>query len=161
MFTFLQISPVVFALVGLIIFVIGQFLKGTYKILFSLIGLTLIGLFVYKLLFIQNESENQLAYTDRGNNNFQVSYISIYFFTIGLNILGLILWLLAIIKVTFGKSIPKQSQIAILLSGGLVMILTLIIYKLFNNLVGAVCFPIMTIIYFIGFTNYYKGLKMQ
>ena len=161
MISILNVSPVIFAIVGLIIFVIGQFLKGTYKILFCFVGLAFIGLFIYKLLSIQNESENQLAYTDRGNNNFQISYISIYSITIGINILGFVLWLLAIIKVTFGKLIPRQSQTTILLSSGLVMILTFIIFKLFGNLIGAVFFPIITIIYFIGFTNYYKGLKTQ
>lgn len=134
-------------------------MKSRYKIFFSITGLLFVGIFAYKLLAIQNESEITTVYTDRGNSDFHFSQVSVYFLTIGINILGLILWLFAILKVTFEKSIPKQKQLTILLSGGLIIIISLIIYKLLGNLIGAVCFPIMTIAYFLAFNNYYKKLK--
>ncbi len=157
--TFINISPVIFAMGGLILFIMGQFMKSRYKIFFSITGLLFVGIFAYKLLAIQNESEITTVYTDRGNSDFHFSQVSVYFLTIGINILGLILWLFAILKVTFEKSIPKQKQLTILLSGGLIIIISLIIYKLLGNLIGAVCFPIMTIAYFLAFNNYYKKLK--
>lgn len=157
--TFINISPVIFAVGGLILFIMGQFMKSRYKIFFSITGLLFVGIFAYKLLAIQNESEITTVYTDRGNSDFHFSQVSVYFLTIGINILGLILWLFAILKVTFEKSIPKQKQLTILLSGGLIIIISLIIYKLLGNLIGAVCFPIMTIAYFLAFNNYYKKLK--
>jgi len=159
--TFINISPVIFAVGGLILFIMGQFMKSRYKIFFSITGLLFVGIFVYKLLVIQNESEITTVYTDRGNLDFHFSQVSVYFLTIGINILGLILWLFAILKVTFEKSIPKQKQLTILLSGGLIIIISLIIYKLLGNLIGAICFPIMTIAYFLAFNNYYKKLKLD
>ncbi len=155
----LKISPVIFAISGLILFIIGQFLKNRNKLLFSLSGLILVGLFIYKLWVVQNESELGLSYADRGNSAFYFPIFSILFFAIGINILGFILWLYSILKITFENSIPKQTQTTFLLSGALIMIAAFIIYKVFGSLVIAVCFPIMTTGFFIGFRNYYNRLK--
>ena len=158
---FLNISPVIFATTGLILFITGLFMKSRYKIYFSITGLIFVGLFAYKLLIIQNESELTSVYTDRGNSDFHLSQLSAYYLTIGINIFGLILWLFAILKMTFEKSIPKQKQITTLLCGGVVIIVSLIIYKILGNLIGAICFPIMTIAYFLAFNSFYKRLKTE
>lgn len=159
--TIFKISPVIFAVVGLLFFIFGQFLKPGNKIFFSITGLLFVGLFLYKLLIFQNESELFFAYADRGNQNFQISISQIYRLTFGINVLGLILWLFAILKVTFEKLIPKQSQLTILLSGGLIMIISLVIYKLFGNIIGAVCFPLLSIGFFIAFKTQYGRLKIR
>lgn len=162
---FLTISPAFFAVVGLLLFIGSQFLKNGFKLFCSIIGLLFVGFFIYKLLALEHESQLAYSYADRGNSAFHLSgasgFFSVIFLGIGINILGLIFWLSTMLRVTFGQLIPKRSQVIILLSGGLIFFLSLIIFKLFGNLVGTVCFPIMTIAYFISFNNFYKTLKAE
>lgn len=154
-----NISPVIFAVTGLIFFILGQFAKSKSKIILSISGLLLIGIFLYKLFIFQSQSELYFAYADRGNQNFHISIFQIFGLVIGINVLGLVFWLFVILKVAFEKSIPKQSQFSILLTGGLIMILSLVIYKLFGEIIGAICLPILTIGFFIAFRSQYKRLK--
>lgn len=154
-----NISPAIFAVAGLLFFILGLFLNPKNKIILSVIGLLLIGYFLYKLYISQHEAELYSAYADRGNQYFHISISQIFGLVIGINILGLILWLFVILKVAFEKSVPKQSQLSIILAGGLIMILSLAIYKLFGEIIGAVCLPVLTTGFFIAFRLQYSRLK--
>jgi len=156
---FLQNLPVVFAVVGLVLFFIGQFLKGRDKIFFTISGLLLVGFFIFKLLMLKVESpivQGQLR-----TSNVHSIFFSILFIIISLNILGLILWLISFLKVVFLTSIFSKSQTRVLLSGAIIMVVALLIYFLLGSLIGAICFPIMTIGYFIAVKNYYWKLKAE
>ncbi|MEO8852962.1 MAG: hypothetical protein ABI359_04235 [Ginsengibacter sp.] len=99
-------------------------------------------------------------YADR-NQYFHISIFQIFMLAVGINILALILWLFAILKVAFEKSIPSQSQLTILLAGGLVMITSLIIYILFGGIIGGICFPLLAIGFFIAYKMQYSKLRIQ
>lgn len=159
--SFLNISPAFLAIVGLILFISGQFLKNGFKIFFSITGLLFIGGFFYKLLMIETESQLAYSYADRGNFSYHLPWGSIYFLVIGMNALGLICWLSTILRATFSDVIPKPSQMTILFSGLIVLVLNLIVFKLFGYFVGAVCFPITTIAFFVGFNRFYKRIKTE
>ena len=155
----IKISPAIFAVLGLLIFMIAQFLKQRNKIIFSITGLLFIGLFLYKLLIVQNEVERSLAFTDAVNSSFQLTFSQLNFFMIGINVLGLALWLFAILKVAFEKTITKQSQMAILLTGGLVLVASIIVYKILGSIVGFVCFPLLTISFYFAYKTQYKRIQ--
>lgn len=154
-----NISPTVFGVAGLLFFILGLFLKPKSKIILRIFGLLLIGYFLYKLYIYQHEAELYSAYADRGNQYFHISIFQIFGLIISINIFGLILWLFAMLKVAFENSIPKQSQSTILLTGGLIMIFSLVIYMLFGVILFAICFPLLTISFFMAFRSQYKRLK--
>ena len=157
----LTISPVLFAVTGLLIFILGQFQKPGMKIVLSIAGLLFVGLFVYKLLMIKNGTGLAIAYPGMGNKNFGVSIFEFYYIGVVINIIGLILWLFAILHVAFEKSISKQSQFAILIAGGLVILTSLAINQILGNIVGAICFPILSIGFFAAYKMKFNTLKVS
>ena len=150
------ISPVFLVLTGIIIFLIAQFLKSSYKIIFSLAGLTLIALFFYKLLSIRGGSDS-LAY-DLNNLDFKLSFSNIYYLVLAINITGFVLWVAVIFRIAFNDKVAKNLQQSILIAAGFVMIINLLVFYVLGSVIGLVCLPVLTISFYIAYKNYINKL---
>jgi hypothetical protein len=153
------ISPVALVLTGLIVFILGQFLKSSYRFLLSTVGLVLIALFFYKLLSIKGTSES-LSY-NLNNKDFNLSFGDIYFLILGINIIGFILWLTVILKIAFTDKFTKDKQQPILIAAGLIMLTNLLIFYVLGSIAGLVCLPVLTISFYIAYKNYVSKLSTK
>lgn len=158
MITYLNISPVVFAVSGLILFILGQFARQRLKICLSIVGLLFILFFFYKLTDIYKESQITTVYANRESAGFHLPYLEFFPLIIIAGILGLALWSFVILKVAFNEVLPKQLQLAILMAGGLILIASFVVYSLFGNLIGIIFLPILTIGFYISFKLKYRRI---
>lgn len=150
------ISPVAFAISGFILFMLGRIFRNRYSIYLTVAGIFFVCLFFYKLWLVQHNFSASPVRLSGEIYDFQFSFILLSFLIIGINILGLILCLVPILKALFSRIIPKPDQTKIILSGSLVLVVSLVIFLIFGNLIGAICFPVISIIYYLYVEDFYK-----
>ncbi len=142
------LSLVILGVAGLIFFLSGQFLERRKKLIFSLIGVTLVLLFAFKLLSVYSDTE--IAYTSRSSYSFKFYREDAYIALMTLNILAFIFWLIATFTIVFSTAIPGYMQRTILIISGIIILSNLVVYYCFTMSVAASICPIMGIGFFIS-----------
>jgi hypothetical protein len=154
----LNISPAYLAVIGLFLFIFAQLCRGKIRLSVSAFGLIFIGFFAYKLLMLRSSSE--LAYSNT-NMDFQVPLSSIFYIIVGLNAVSLVLLVVRMTKVSLEKNISTNLKYPILIASGLIIIICLLIYIFLGKIIGAICFPIMTLTFYLVSETYCRKMTHQ
>lgn len=152
------ISPVIFAILGLCIFILAQFLSLKIRVALSIVGLLLIGLFIYKLKSVENNITS--IYVNPENKSIHFTSSNIYLVVSSLNIISFCFWLFATLKITFANIAASDKKIFLACSS-ILMGTIYLIFIVFGQLVCFVCFPILTIGYFAAVEKYLSKIHSE